>query len=310
MNIGILGTGFGSYHAQLLQQMNLVDRVVIFGRNESKLQQLKEQLGVEVTSCIDDLLLDPGIEVLDICLPSDLHSHYVIEALKNGKHVFCETPVCFQLEEAEEMKRAAKQYGKRVLVNQFIKFDPAYAYLQHAIDEQKYGKLLSLTLKRETSPMWGDLGLREITTKLMIHELDFLTWIFGAIDKFSAWGTELEDKTQAQVRACFQHKGQFAEIIAASQMPAAYPFTVGYEAYFERAKLVYHESDHQGQIEAALREYTSSGMRELALRSANPYEKSIEHAIRCFRDGTASLISLDDAIQSLKIAVELQRRIV
>lgn len=158
--------------------------------------------------------------------------------------------------------------------------------------------------------MWGDLGLNSITANLMIHELDFLTWFFGSSGTFTVWGAESENKGQAQVRAFFQHRDMLTEIIASSRMPQSYPFTVGYEAYFDKAKLVYHESDINDQIEAALYEYSMSGKEELVLKYANPYEKSMEHAVQCFQDDSESFISLDHAIQSLDIAVELKKRLV
>lgn len=310
MNIAVLGTGFGSYHAQLLKRFEQVNRIVVFGRNEDKLQHLKAELGVEITTCFDDILLDPKIDVIDICLPSHLHSQYAFQALQHGKHVFCETPVALHLEDALAMKRAEEQYGKRIFVNQFIKFDWAYRYLYDAIQQQKYGKLISLSLKRETSPMWGDLGLDSITTKLMIHELDFVAWLDVCTVDCSVWGKESENREQALVRAWFQHPESTIEVVVSSQMPHSYPFTVGYEAYFERAKLVFHESDNTGQPEAALFENTATGKHELALEKANPYEKSLEHAIHCLNEGVDSIISLNHAIQSLGIAITLKNRLV
>lgn len=310
MNIGILGTGFGSYHAQLLKQCEKVGRIVVFGRNEKKLQKLHDELGVEVTTSIDSILLDPDLDVVDICLPSHLHRQYAVEALLNGKHVFCETPVSLHLEDAQAMKRAEDQYGKRILVNQFIKFDWAYQYLYESIQQNKYGKLISLSLKRETPPLWGDLGLQTICTKLMIHELDLLTWLFGSIDHFTVWGTESEKKEQSLVRAFFQHPESITEIMVSSQMPETYPFTVSFEAHFERAKLIFHESDSPSQTVTALFEFTANGKQELTLERANSYEKSLEHAICCFSEGHESIISLNHAIQSLKVAIQLKNRLI
>lgn len=309
MNIGILGTGFGSYHAELLMKSDLIDKVVVFGRNETKLQRLKEQLGVEITSDVDEIMLNPEIDVIDICLPSHLHRQYAVKAMKNGKHVFCETPVCLTLEDAEEMRYAEEQYGKRILVNQFIKFDPAYDYLQNAIQQQKYGKLLSLSLKRETPPLWGKLGLDSITTNLMIHELDFVTGLLNKPILLSAWGTESEDKNQAIVHAAFVQQDTLIEVTASSQMPKSYPFTISYEAYFENAKLMFHERDLNGQIDTALIEYTASGQQEIVLEVVNPYSKSIEHALQCFQNGSESIITLERALQSLQIAIELKQRL-
>ncbi|WP_262384679.1 Gfo/Idh/MocA family protein [Paenibacillus terrae] len=63
------------------------------------------------------ILLDPNLDVVDICLPSHVHRSHAVDALKHGKHVFSETPVCFDLEDALLMKQAEQQYGKKVLVN-------------------------------------------------------------------------------------------------------------------------------------------------------------------------------------------------
>ncbi|NRS17319.1 Gfo/Idh/MocA family oxidoreductase [Brevibacillus sp. HB1.4B] len=309
MNIAVLGTGFGAYHAHLLKKMNGVDRLVVFGRNESKLQKLKEELHVEITKHMDEIMCDPTIDVVDICLPSQLHRQFAVEALENGKHVFCETPVCYTLDDALAMKHARDRSGKKLLVNQFIKFDPAYAYLRSAQTENKYGQLLSLSLKRETAPLWGDLGLSSITTNLMIHELDFVTWLFGRNANMSAWGTESSDKKQSIVHSHFHYPDAHAEIVASSQMPTSYPFTVGYEAYFEKAKLVLQEADSHGQTETFLWEYTSSGKNELVLEPVNPYEESLRHAIQCFADHTQSIIDVDHAVESLELALALQKQL-
>ncbi|UED74172.1 Gfo/Idh/MocA family protein [Brevibacillus sp. DP1.3A] len=309
MNIAVLGTGFGAYHAHLLKKMDGVDRVVVFGRNESKLQKLQEELQVEITVHIDEIMRDPTIDVVDICLPSQLHRQFAVEALENGKHVFCETPVCYTLDDAQAMKHTRDRSGKKLLVNQFIKFDPAYAYLRSAQTENKYGQLLSLSLKRETAPLWGDLGLSSITTNLMIHELDFVTWLFGRNASTSAWGVESSCKKQSIVHSHFHSPDTHAEIVASSQMPISYPFTVGYEAYFEKAKLVFQEADSHGQTESFLWEYTSSGKNELVLQPVNPYEDSLRHAIRCFADHTQSIIDVDHAVESLELALALQKQL-
>ncbi|TKI57213.1 Gfo/Idh/MocA family oxidoreductase [Brevibacillus antibioticus] len=310
MNIAVLGTGFGAYHAHLLKKMNGVDRLVVFGRNESKLQKLQEELNVEITKHMDEIMRDPTIDVVDICLPSQLHRQFAVGALENGKHVFCETPVCYTPDDAQAMKHARDRSGKKLLVNQFIKFDPAYAYLRSAQTENKYGQLLSLSLKRETAPLWGDLGLSSITTNLMIHELDFVTWLFGRNTNMSAWGTESSDKKQSIVHSHFHYPDAHAEIVSSSQMPTSYPFTVGYEAYFEKAKLVFQEADNQCKTESFLVEYTSSGKYELVLEPVNPYEESLRHAIQCFTDNTQSIIDVDHAVESLVLALALQKQLV
>ncbi|NOU77653.1 gfo/Idh/MocA family oxidoreductase [Paenibacillus sp. LMG 31459] len=306
MNIGILGTGFGAYHASLLKQMECIDRVVVFGRNEAKLLKLKEELGVEITMSIEDIMSDPTIDIVDICLPSALHKTYAVEALRSGKHVFSETPVAQKLEDAQEMLLAEQQYGRRILVNQFIKFDYAYEYLYKTVQDATYGKLLQVTLRRETAPLWGDLGLSAIAANLMIHELDFIDWLLDSPAPSAVWGTSGGKDGQALVHASFLQPEVSAQLIVSSQMPDSYPFTVSYEAYFEQAKLVFHEVSYaNGDIEASLTVYSSEGQENIPLPPNNPYEKSLRHALQCLQDGTDSILSIQHALKSLEIAFML-----
>ncbi|AKG34989.1 Gfo/Idh/MocA family protein [Paenibacillus durus] len=309
MNVAVLGTGFGAYHAKLLKSMDVCGRVVVFGRNDAKLAQLEKELNVEIARDMDGILRDPDIDVIDLCLPTSLHCEVAVKALEHGKHVFCETPVCCSVEEAAAMLDAERSSGKRVLVNRFIHFDPAYAYLRESCLKGTYGKLLSLTLKRETPPLWGDLGLESLPVNLMIHELDFINGIMDCPELISAWGAEYRDKRQANVRAFFREGSTFAEIISSSGMPNGYPFTVGYEAYFESAKLVFHESDRDGAAEPVLIKHSASGGQRLVLEEVNPYAKSLEHALQSFGQKPDSLLSLEKAAKSLATALEIRRKI-
>ncbi|MFC3749728.1 Gfo/Idh/MocA family protein [Paenibacillus sp. GCM10012306] len=308
MKIGILGTGFGAYHTQLWQKSGLAESIIVFGRNEGKLQHLQSEYKVDVTTRIDDILQDPEVSLIDICLPTTLHREYTIQALKHGKHVFCETPLCLTEEDLLAMQQAEQTYGRRVFVNQFIKFDPPYTYLHNVISGQKYGKLLSLTLKRETPPLWGDLGLKLIATNLMIHELDFISGIRGPHNPAMVWGTNAEKQGQALVRVTLQHPEGLTEVMASSQMPEKYPFMVGYEAYFEHGKLVYNENDYgTGPAECTLLEYTSQGRQQIHLEGADPYEKSIEHVAHALQHGTDSCLSIAHAAVSLETAFTIRQ---
>ncbi|MNE80524.1 hypothetical protein D3C80_1771010 [compost metagenome] len=115
---------------------------------------------------------------------------------------------------------------------------------------------------------------------------------------------------QSLVQAAFDTMQINAQVIAASLMPSAYPFKVGYEAYFEQAKLEFHEKDDmRGGIDTALYEYSSSGRQEIILDKVNPYEESLRYALNCFKDDTESILSLDHALSALNTALELKKRL-
>src|SRR5439155_8928324 len=59
-----------------------------------------------------DLILDPEIDVVSVCLPNMLHAPMTIRALRAGKHVLCEKPPAMTSGEAQKMAKAADKAKK------------------------------------------------------------------------------------------------------------------------------------------------------------------------------------------------------
>lgn len=57
------------------------------------------------------LLTDEKTDVIVIATPNDLHRQIAIEAIRAGKHVFCEKPLGLNAQEAYEMYKEAERMG-------------------------------------------------------------------------------------------------------------------------------------------------------------------------------------------------------
>ena len=304
MNIGVLGTGFGSDHVEIYKKIEEVDNVKLYGRNEEKLKYLGEKFKVSTTQNVFDIIHDPEIDLIDICLPTKVHTQYIIEALKAGKNVFCDTPLCYHRDELALIMKAEKEYKKHVFVDQFIKFESEYQYLYKVNKENEYGKLLSLTITRKTPPIWGPLGVDKIITDLMLHDLDFSVWLLGTpCDKCITAISSNQD--EAYVRSNLQYNNTSIDVIASSMMPKSYPFSVGYEAIFEKGLLEYHGTFTSEGPVSSLIEYTSDGKKVIQLDDQNPYEYAIRHVIECCLYEQESVLSASAAANSLEIAFDL-----
>ena len=55
---------------------------------------------------LDQLLADPAVDAVDICLPHHLHADAITRAARAGKHIFCEKPLCLSFDEARAIKLA------------------------------------------------------------------------------------------------------------------------------------------------------------------------------------------------------------
>jgi UDP-N-acetylglucosamine 3-dehydrogenase len=305
MKVGILGTGFGGTHAKIYSKIIGADSITVFGRNKDELKKIENELHVHVTTNIDDILSDKYINLVDVCLPITLHKKYVLDALKNGKDVFCETPITLNLEDAIDIKEAAKKYGKKVFVDLFIKFEPAYEYIYSTIQNNSLGKLKSLNLRRKTPPIWGSLEVTTITTNLMIHEFDFVTWLLGSPNKIMADGINSKEG-QSNVSAILSYDDTIVEVQSSSMLPDYYPFTTAYEALFENGTIEYFEKCYKNREECYLHLFTNKGEEELDLSKKNCFEEAIKHVLNCCEKNIPTKLSIDDAIASLKIALQIK----
>jgi predicted dehydrogenase len=59
---------------------------------------------------------DPGIDLIDICTPNDLHFDIAMAAIAAGKHVYCEKPLANSADLALQMTEAAERKGVTTLL--------------------------------------------------------------------------------------------------------------------------------------------------------------------------------------------------
>lgn len=308
MKVGILGTGMGAYHAEIYKSLECVESITVFGRNQEKLNKLKSELGVNITTDINDILDDEEIELIDVCLPNNLHKEMVIKSLEKGKNVFCETPIANTYDDALKMKEAKELYKKQVLVNQFIKFEPNYEYLYNLIKEKTYGKLKALHIRRKTPPLWGDLGIDKISINLMIHELDLITWINSFYTKLDVFGISSKEG-QCHVDAFIKYEDFFVEVQSSSMMPVYHPFSVGFEAIFEEATLEYFEDGYENRTEEEIILFTNNDSKKIELPKVNCFEETIKEAVTCCNSDKKSILDIDYAVESLKLALEIKNKL-
>jgi predicted dehydrogenase len=83
-------------------------------------------------------------DLIWVCTPTHLHSHYAIEALRRGKHVFIEKPVAHDMESALSIRKAWDVMPQKsmVWVGCNMRFHPAVAKLKEAVENGMIGKPL------------------------------------------------------------------------------------------------------------------------------------------------------------------------
>lgn len=63
-----------------------------------------------------ELLADPKIDLIAVSTQHNSHAKFVVEALRAGKNVYCEKPLCLTLEELETIKKAYEESAGELFV--------------------------------------------------------------------------------------------------------------------------------------------------------------------------------------------------
>lgn len=298
INIGILGTGFGKEHLRIFKSINDVNVIEVFGRNETKLKDIEKKFEISTNKNIENIIQNKNINIIDICLPTDLHVEYINKSIKNGKNVICETPLCHSKDELDKIKDTG---NNRIYVSSFLKYFVEYEYLKKEIEEHKLGDIRILNMKRQ---MYGNLGIDKIILYLMIHEIDFIAWLFGEPEKI--YVDEIVDKEkQSFVRSPLKYNDIEVSIQASSMMPANYPFTIGFEAFFDNGYLEFNCSFIGNSIEKKLIRYSENGIENITLENIYPYQTMLEDFVNCEEKGTKSRLDIDFAKKGLNIAFNI-----
>jgi predicted dehydrogenase len=110
IRIGILGGGsMGSVHAERLRQFTDVEGAGVFSRDRDHAAAAARICGAKATTDPMELIAEPSVDAVDVCVPSASHRQFVIAALEKGKHVFCENPFALSIEDGRAMIDAAHE---------------------------------------------------------------------------------------------------------------------------------------------------------------------------------------------------------
>ncbi|MBO4439431.1 MAG: Gfo/Idh/MocA family oxidoreductase [Spirochaetaceae bacterium] len=305
MKTAVLGTGFGKEHARLFCKEKLVDEVIVWGRNPEKLKEIEKELGVKTTTNLDDILSDQTIELVDICLPTKVHAEYAIKALHAGKHVFVEMPLADTVENGRKILETAKECKRRVFVDLFLQFEYPYQLLNQIKEDKRYGDLINFQIKRQTPHWWGNLDLKNISLNLMHHDIDFVLQLFGKPDTISVEGKDVRPECSA-VTAQFSYKKAAATICGNSALFNSCPFSVGFEATFEKAYIRFFEDGYQdGRTETKLEIFTDEKREEVKLEPQNCYQLVCHDVVESILDNRKSRLDIENALLTLETIIQM-----
>ena len=128
-------------------------------------QRLARQYGAQLYPNCEAMWDDPTVDAVVICVPSDLHREYTVQALQAGKHVLCEKPMALTLADADAMLEASRQAGRFLMIGHVLRFWPEWVATKVALAEGVVGKPLAISSRRMVSVLAGTQGDRGLAAR-------------------------------------------------------------------------------------------------------------------------------------------------
>jgi predicted dehydrogenase len=311
LRVGVVGGGFiARIHLATWRRLG-VGRLVVYDVHPERARECASGVEGEVAISLAELIT--GVDVVDICTPTDDHRATAEAAAAAGRHVICEKPIARTLTDALALVDACRRAGVRLFVAHVTRYFPEYVAAQAAVAAGRIGRPAVLRLRREssrpsrvaTSWIFDEARSGGMILDLMIHDFDFARWIAG--DVATVMARRVRDASGADIDyavVILQHaSGALSHVTGAWSYPPPV-FRTGFELAGDGGLIEYESVDQQPIVR-----YLAHGPGEefLGLPASpladDPFALELGDFARALSDGTAPRVSADDGIAALRIAL-------
>lgn len=186
IKVGIIGAGrIGKVHITSISTRvkdAVIKTVADPFLNEETAAWAKRMGVARTTTDYHEIIDDPEIDAVLICSSTDTHSPISLEAIRAGKHVFCEKPIDHDVDKIKEVIAALEGTGLKYQVGFNRRFDHNFEALQRAVAAGKIGKpqIIRITSRDPEPP-----GIDYVKVSggmfldMTIHDFDMVRFLAG-----------------------------------------------------------------------------------------------------------------------------------
>ena len=166
LNWGILGTGWIAHEmGEALNEVNGEIYAVCATTLENAQKYAEEFQVTKAYGSADEMIDDPNVDIVYIATPHNLHYQFLLQAVKAGKHVFCEKSITVNSRQLEECVAIAKEKGLVICDGMTLLHMPLYKKLKEMISEGAIGDVKMVQVN------FGSCKEYDVTNRFFSKEL-------------------------------------------------------------------------------------------------------------------------------------------
>lgn len=303
----------GKLHLDTWSKMNTVNNVGILGRDKEAVDQLSETYKCSSFTDFDELL-NTDVDVIDICLPTYLHKEYVKKAAQKGKHIICEKPLALDQNECNEVLEICQKCNVQLFVGHTLRFFPEYKQAHDQIARGLIGKPGVVRLSRggpypqgRNSWYHDEVKSGGILLDLGIHDFDWVRWTFGEVERVFAKQVHRKGQDGNPIEyALVTFRMQSGTIVHLELSWAKKEFESSYEIAGSKGMTVHNHQESKpiklNLVNDGVQNSVDVAVPE-TIAAKTPLQLQLEHFINCLENDEQPLVSAEDAMKAVEIAV-------
>ena len=217
----------GRIAAQFAEGLALVDDaelVAVGSRAKERADEFGDRFEIPNRyGSYDELMEDPGVDVVYVATPHAQHEAVVLRAIEGGKHVLCEKPFALNATQATRMADAARARGVFAMEALWSRFLPSYRVLAELLRDERIGEPMVVEADFGFRvPLMPEHRLFDLAQgggallDLGIYPLQLCSMVLGTPDHVVAEGHVGETGADEQVAAVLHHAGGRLGVIKAA----------------------------------------------------------------------------------------------
>ncbi|QDZ15835.1 Gfo/Idh/MocA family protein [Humibacter ginsenosidimutans] len=304
--VGLIGAG-GIANAHLPAWLDLGFDVLVYSVTDDAPRLVQRHGGGRVVESLDELL--EGVDLVDVCAPTSVHSSLAMEALRHRLPTICEKPLARTLQDAESLAEAFGRAEVPLFPAHVVRYFPDYVALHGAIESGALGDIGVQRFTRQgQSPKNGWYLDRQksggVLLDLMIHDIDVARWTAGDVVRVFARTRSHQGNESTQ--AILTHASGAISQLTATWTTAPIEFRTQFDVSGSRGTL---RSDS-----ATRPTYTRVGIPSDADDilpdfdpATNPYRAELADFVRAIDEGFDARVTARDGVEAIRIADAVAR---
>lgn len=205
LGFGILGAGLiAPFHARSILASRGGVLVAFCDTSAERANKQASDFKVTAYTSLDEMLADPRIDVVNVCLPNHLHHEAVMKIAAAGKHCLTEKPPAMSLQQTDEMIAACIKAGVKFGCTVQCRVRKSIQAVKQAVRSGRFGTLLHADtyMKWYRAPEYYHMdpwrSSRQsgagVTVQHAFHYIDLLQYLMGPARRVQARMNNLAHK--------------------------------------------------------------------------------------------------------------------